>query len=157
MGRFICFNAQSPASIFGYRGKLSLTKIYVFSFHHKQSLHSSSRLFGNLTYWSNRTSIALIKISNIDPQVHCDIFVEKINIPLESLGDSITTAVLLSWSKKVGDPVKEDDVIGIVETDKVTLSSVFKIIKEKKSYSFYFKRILKVDLHSRLHSPFTVY
>ena len=39
--------------------------------------------------------------------------------PLESLGDSITTAVLLSWSKKSGDFVKEDDVIGVVETDKV--------------------------------------
>ena len=39
--------------------------------------------------------------------------------PLESLGDSITTAVLLSWSKEIGDSVKEDDVIAIVETDKV--------------------------------------
>ncbi len=39
--------------------------------------------------------------------------------PLESLGDSITTAVLLSWSKKPGEFVKEDEVVGIVETDKV--------------------------------------
>lgn len=39
---------------------------------------------------------------------------------LESLGDSITTAVLLSWSKEIGDSVKEDDVIAIVETDKVS-------------------------------------
>lgn len=35
------------------------------------------------------------------------------------MGDSITTAVLLSWSKNPGDAVKEDDVIGVVETDKV--------------------------------------
>jgi len=41
--------------------------------------------------------------------------------PLESLGDSITTAVLVSWSKEAGDAVKEDDVIAIVETDKVTM------------------------------------
>lgn len=41
--------------------------------------------------------------------------------PLESLGDSITTAVLLSWSKEPGDSIKEDDVIAIVETDKVTM------------------------------------
>lgn len=41
--------------------------------------------------------------------------------PLESLGDSITTAVLLSWSKEPGDPIKEDDVIAVVETDKVTM------------------------------------
>ena len=38
---------------------------------------------------------------------------------LESLGDSITTAVLLSWSKEPGDSVKEDDVIAVLETDKV--------------------------------------
>lgn len=38
---------------------------------------------------------------------------------LESLGDSISTAVLLSWSKEAGDSIKEDDVIAVVETDKV--------------------------------------
>lgn len=40
---------------------------------------------------------------------------------LDSLGDSITTAVLVSWEKEVGDAIKEDDVIAIVETDKVTM------------------------------------
>jgi pyruvate/2-oxoglutarate dehydrogenase complex dihydrolipoamide acyltransferase (E2) component len=39
---------------------------------------------------------------------------------LESLGDSITSAVLLSWAKEIGDSIKEDDVIAIVETDKVS-------------------------------------
>jgi len=38
---------------------------------------------------------------------------------LESLGDSISTAVVLSWNKAPGDAVKEDDVIAVVETDKV--------------------------------------
>jgi 2-oxoglutarate dehydrogenase E2 component (dihydrolipoamide succinyltransferase) len=51
--------------------------------------------------------------------------------PLESLGDSITTAVLLSWSKEPGDPIKEDDVIAIVETDKVTMD-----IRAKQSGTF---------------------
>ena len=40
---------------------------------------------------------------------------------LESLGDSITTAVVVSWNKEPGDSVKEDDVIAVVETDKVTM------------------------------------
>lgn len=40
---------------------------------------------------------------------------------LESLGDSITTAVLLNWAKEPGDCVAEDDVLGVVETDKVTM------------------------------------
>ena len=42
-----------------------------------------------------------------------------ISEPLESLGDSITSAVLLSWNKQPGDSVKEDEVIAVVETDKV--------------------------------------
>ena len=50
---------------------------------------------------------------------------------LETLGDSITSAVLVSWSKEPGDSVKEDDVIAIVETDKVTMD-----IKAKKSGVF---------------------
>ncbi len=37
------------------------------------------------------------------------------------MGDSITTAVIVSWNKKPGDAVKEDDVIAVVETDKVTM------------------------------------
>jgi 2-oxoglutarate dehydrogenase E2 component (dihydrolipoamide succinyltransferase) len=51
--------------------------------------------------------------------------------PLESLGDSITTAVLLSWSKEPGDSVKEDEVIAVVETDKVTMD-----IRAKKAGVF---------------------
>jgi 2-oxoglutarate dehydrogenase E2 component (dihydrolipoamide succinyltransferase) len=50
---------------------------------------------------------------------------------LESLGDSITTAVLLNWTKEAGDGVAEDDVIGVVETDKVTMD-----IRAKKSGVF---------------------
>lgn len=51
--------------------------------------------------------------------------------PLESLGDSITTAVLLNWNKEAGDSVKEDDVIAVVETDKVTME-----IRAKKAGVF---------------------
>ena len=50
---------------------------------------------------------------------------------LETLGDSITSAVLVSWSKEPGDSVQEDDVIAIVETDKVTMD-----IKAKKNGVF---------------------
>lgn len=50
---------------------------------------------------------------------------------LESLGDSISTAVVVSWNKEPGDSVKEDDVIAVVETDKVTMD-----IRAKKSGVF---------------------
>lgn len=48
--------------------------------------------------------------------------------PLESLGDSITTAEVVSWSKKPGDAVAEGDVVAIVDTAKVCYYSIFKII-----------------------------
>lgn len=37
------------------------------------------------------------------------------------LGDSITDAVIVEWVKKVGDYVEEDEVVVILETDKVTV------------------------------------
>ena len=45
-------------------------------------------------------------------------------IPLESLGDSITTAVVVNWLKQKGDAVNADDVIAVVETDKVRLPKI---------------------------------
>lgn len=45
-----------------------------------------------------------------------------VTVPLDSLGESITNAVVLSWNKEPGDAVKEDDVIAVVETDKVRLT-----------------------------------
>lgn len=38
---------------------------------------------------------------------------------LESLGDSISSAVVVEWKKNPGDKVNLDDVIAVVETDKV--------------------------------------
>jgi hypothetical protein len=70
---------------------------------------SSRRTFGK----KNNTSL-----NNTYDQVFHEAIVTE---PLESLGDSITTAVLLQWNKKTGDVVKEDDIIAVVETDKVFL------------------------------------
>jgi len=53
------------------------------------------------------------------------------------LGDSITTAVLLSWAKEVGDSVKEDDVIAVVETDKVDNFVLFLFRASMKKHSGY--------------------
>ena len=52
-------------------------------------------------------------------------------VPLDSLGDSISSAVLVSWEKNEGDQVQEDDVIAVVETDKVTMD-----IKAKQAVVF---------------------
>lgn len=41
------------------------------------------------------------------------------NVPI--LGESITEGSIASWSKKVGDRVEVDDVVVVIETDKVTV------------------------------------
>ena len=41
------------------------------------------------------------------------------NVP--ALGESITEGTIASWAKKVGDKVNADDVIVVIETDKVTV------------------------------------
>ncbi|PFH34845.1 putative dihydrolipoamide acyltransferase [Besnoitia besnoiti] len=42
-------------------------------------------------------------------------------VKVPSLGDSITEGSLLEWRKNVGDPVALDEVICVIETDKVTV------------------------------------
>ena len=41
--------------------------------------------------------------------------------PVPSMGDSITEGTLLELMKKAGDYVAQEEVIGLVETDKVTV------------------------------------
>ena len=44
-----------------------------------------------------------------------------IEIRVPALGESVTEATVGQWFKKVGDPVKTDDILVELETDKVTL------------------------------------
>jgi 2-oxoglutarate dehydrogenase E2 component (dihydrolipoamide succinyltransferase) len=46
---------------------------------------------------------------------------KKIVEVVPQLGESITEGEIASWCKEVGDSVAVDDVIAIVETDKVTV------------------------------------
>lgn len=41
--------------------------------------------------------------------------------PLSRLGDSISEGTIVQWCKSVGDEVAEDEVIAVVETDKVSV------------------------------------
>ncbi len=44
-----------------------------------------------------------------------------VEIKVPEMGESITEATLLTWSKKVGEAVKADEVLAELETDKVTM------------------------------------
>lgn len=48
-------------------------------------------------------------------------FYEKFTEIVPALGESITEGSISSWSKSIGDKVEIDDVVAIVETDKVTV------------------------------------
>jgi pyruvate/2-oxoglutarate dehydrogenase complex dihydrolipoamide acyltransferase (E2) component len=46
------------------------------------------------------------------------------SIPVPIMGESITTGMLSEWSVKEGDFVSADQVVAIIETDKVTYDSL---------------------------------
>ncbi len=60
-----------------------------------------------------------------------------VEIKVPEMGESITEATLLNWSKKVGEAVKIDEVLAELETDKVTMevraasAGVIKELKKK--------------------------
>jgi 2-oxoglutarate dehydrogenase E2 component (dihydrolipoamide succinyltransferase) len=45
----------------------------------------------------------------------------KIDIKVPSVGESVTEALLAEWFKNDGDPVRKDEALFVLETDKVTL------------------------------------
>ncbi|GKY96169.1 hypothetical protein MPSEU_000576700 [Mayamaea pseudoterrestris] len=49
------------------------------------------------------------------------ILLEKKTIVVPSMGDSITEGTIVEWTVQVGQAVKTDDVVALVETDKVTV------------------------------------
>ena len=45
----------------------------------------------------------------------------KIEVPVPTMGESITQGVLAKWNAKVGDFINLDDIVASIETDKVTV------------------------------------
>jgi len=56
------------------------------------------------------------RISNLEPQINIKIMAEVITMP--RLSDTMTEGKVSKWHKKVGDTVKEGDVLAEIETDK---------------------------------------
>lgn len=55
-------------------------------------------------------------------EFHASRYIRKdVPIAVPSLGDSITEATVIEWTKSLGDLVQEDDVLVVLETDKVTV------------------------------------
>ncbi|CAD52355.1 hypothetical protein C923_04537 [Plasmodium falciparum UGT5.1] len=89
-----------------------MTKNLVFRLN-KSLLHhvkSFNRTFLNHKYNSN---------ANIEGSLKRYFSIETIKVP--RLGDSITEGTINEWKKKVGDYVKADETITIIDTDKVSV------------------------------------
>lgn len=46
-------------------------------------------------------------------------------VPTPYMADSITQGTIGSWERKVGDMVKQDDLVANIETDKVLYLSIY--------------------------------
>ena len=46
---------------------------------------------------------------------------DKLTIKVPSMGDSISEGTIVEWTAQIGQAVKVDDVIALIETDKVTI------------------------------------
>lgn len=44
---------------------------------------------------------------------------EVVDVPMPKMGESIMEGIIIKWNKKVGDPVKRDEIIFEISTDKV--------------------------------------
>jgi biotin carboxyl carrier protein len=77
-------------------------------------------------------------------QIHSSSYLAKlVTESVPALGESITEGSIASWTKAVGDKVAVDDVIAIVETDKVTVDI-------KASYSGTLVKQLATDTVSNI-------
>ena len=58
-----------------------------------------------------------------------------VEIKVPEMGESITEATLLNWTKKPGESVKADEILAELETDKVTMevrAPATGVLKEQK-------------------------
>ena len=61
-----------------------------------------------------------------------------VELKVPSVGESVTEVEISEWRKAEGDPVKRDEVVAIIETEKVTVElpapgsgKITKIVKKK--------------------------
>ena len=81
----------------------------------------SSTMGSNTT---RRTTPVLASPFGPTQQQQCRSFASEgdvVDVPVPSMGDSITEGTLVEWSKDVGDYCAVDDVVAVIETDKVSI------------------------------------
>jgi acetyl/propionyl-CoA carboxylase alpha subunit len=75
-----------------------------------------------IAFFTMRRAISIGRLACRAKYFHNSSFVAKPVVEkVPALGESITEGTIASWAKKEGDKIEVDDVIVIVETDKVTV------------------------------------
>ena len=70
----------------------------------------------------NRGVVLISQQSQPRRQFHNSrVYFERFTEIVPALGESITEGSIASWAKNIGEKVEVDDVVAIVETDKVTV------------------------------------
>jgi 2-oxoglutarate dehydrogenase E2 component (dihydrolipoamide succinyltransferase) len=62
-------------------------------------------------------------LGNVPPVVSAPVASPSISVPVPIMGESITTGNISSWSVAAGDFVAVDQVVAVIETDKVRPST----------------------------------
>ncbi|UKJ87777.1 dihydrolipoamide succinyltransferase [Theileria orientalis] len=111
--RFLCSSFKSLNNI--VRNANSYRYYSILSCSRLNIVESSDVYRDKVVYTKRNDNNQLLFVGNR----HFSKDVKVINVP--TLGDSISEGTLTKWAKSVGEFVHVDDVIAVVETDKVTL------------------------------------
>ncbi|RHY06684.1 hypothetical protein DYB25_000102 [Aphanomyces astaci] len=76
-----------------------------------RSFHANSTSVATSIRLNNRAKFCVAQIRSF----------ASVDIPVPSMGDSISEGTVVEWVKNVGDHVEADDVVVVIETDKVSV------------------------------------
>jgi biotin carboxyl carrier protein len=84
-----------------------------------KAANTSTRSFHTITKLNKATSSLIKSCPSTTQQFTRCFAVETVKVP--SLGDSISEGTLVKWQKGVGERVERDEVLVVIETDKVSV------------------------------------
>lgn len=83
-------------------------------------LHGASAGVSAFAPGLSKASLMVSGVSSRNFRASCALF-EKITVPVPAMGEAVTSGDLVEWLKQPGDRVEMDEVICVIETDKVAV------------------------------------
>lgn len=105
-----------------HRRPLSTEAVMSVSMLRKKSIHQARQPLITFMTSSQREKLAPFDIRTRNLGFSATMpLMEKIVVKVPTMGDSITEGTIVEWTAEVGQAVKADDVVALIETDKVTI------------------------------------